>query len=53
VGRGRLCRKVERLLGMELVRDILAVQGNRLAVACDRSQSARFNLQLVIDMRPD
>lgn len=52
VGSGRLCREVERLLRMELIRYIPEVLCNRLAVACDRSRSMRFNPQLVIDMWP-
>jgi hypothetical protein len=51
MGSGRLCRGVEMLLRMELTRDIPEVLGSRPAVACDRSQSVRFNRQLVIDMR--
>jgi hypothetical protein len=52
VGSGWLCREVGRLLRMEETRYIPEVLGSCLAGACDRPQSVKFSLQLVIDIRP-
>jgi hypothetical protein len=52
VGSGWLCREVRGLLRMKDIRDIPEVLGGCLTVACDRSQSVRFSLQLMVDISP-
>ena len=51
MGKGWLCRIVERLPSIEKMIDIPEVESNHLTEACDRPQSVRFISQLVIDMR--